>query len=246
MTCQEEIANMKIAMQGTIDRKPLVMALDDEPDILELLRVNLEKAGMEISTHLSPAPFITELETRIPDAIVLDIMLPDMDGLEICKRIRGDERIASVPILFLTARGDELDIILGLELGGDDYMVKPFSPKELIARLKAILRRSRSKKKEPETLPRIGGMEIDSNRHEVRIGEQKINLTATEFDILKILAQKPGWVFSRQMILDRLWGDEKDVLDRTIDVHIKNLREKLGPAGRLVQSIRGVGYKLEE
>jgi two-component system alkaline phosphatase synthesis response regulator PhoP len=173
-------------------------------------------------------------------------MLPDLDGLDICKRLKKDERTAAIPILILTAKGDETDVVLGLELGADDYMVKPFSPKELVARVHAVLRRPKITTAQTGGKWRIGDiLEIDDRLHAVRVGNHKIEVTATEFAILKVLVRNPKWVFSREQLLDKIWGDDKASLDRTIDVHVKNLRDKLGEAGRLIKSVRGVGYKLE-
>jgi two-component system phosphate regulon response regulator PhoB/two-component system alkaline phosphatase synthesis response regulator PhoP len=171
-------------------------------------------------------------------------MLPDTDGLEVCRRIRKSERLADIPVIMLTARGDEADKVVGLELGADDYVTKPFSVKELVARIHAVLRRPGG----AETGPRIvvGPLVIDLEKFEVTAGGERIELTATEFKILQLLASRKGRVFNRDQILDHLWGNEKAVIDRTVDVHIRNLREKLGEAAALIKNIRGVGYKLEE
>lgn len=225
--------------------KPMLFAVDDEGDILELIAIHAQKSGFHIKTFSRAEPMLTALAGEIPDLIILDLMLPDLDGLDVCKRLKKDERTAAIPILILTAKGDETDVVLGLELGADDYMVKPFSPKELVARVHAILRRK-------ATAADTGGkwriadiLEIDDRQHAVWVAGQKIEVTATEFAILKVLARNPGWVFSREKLLDRIWGEDKASLDRTIDVHVKNLRDKLAQAGRLIKSVRGVGYKLE-
>jgi DNA-binding response OmpR family regulator len=231
---------------ATAGGKPLVAALDDEPDILELISVNLKKSGFQVQTFLKVRPFFDFLERQVPDLIVLDLMLPDFDGMEVCKMVRRNPRWQEIPILMLTAKGDETDIVLGLELGADDYMVKPFSPKELAARIRAVLRRKKPPAPVTAREIKIGDLlTIDLNRHQVYVGEQEANLTRTEFTILNVMAEKPGWVFSREKLLTRLWGDEKFVIDRTIDVHIKNLRDKLGDAGQWIKNVRGVGYKLE-
>lgn len=226
--------------------KPLLFAVDDEADILELIAIHSRKAGFHIKTFSRAGPLLKALTEEIPDLIILDLMLPDLDGMEICKRLKKDERTAAIPILILTAKGDETDVVLGLELGADDYMVKPFSPKELVARVHAVLRRQKITTHETGSKWRIGDiLEIDDRQHAVRVAGQKIEVTATEFAILKVLARNPGWVFSREQLLDKIWGEDKTSLDRTIDVHVKNLRDKLGEAGRLIKSVRGVGYKLE-
>lgn len=232
----------------TVGRKPLIMAVDDEQDIRELIQVSLNRFGFDVMTFSAAAPFLNALEERLPDLVLLDLMLPDMDGMEVCRILKSTPDSAILPIIMLTARGDETDIVLGLELGADDYLVKPFSTKELAARIRAVLRRKgrEAEKKEDPRIQQVSErLVIDSNRHSARVDGEEVQLTKTEFTILAILAEHPGWVFSREKLLTRLWGDEKDVIDRTIDVHIKNLREKLGPAGSMVQNVRGVGYKLE-
>ena len=234
-------------MLETVDvMKPLLFAVDDEADILELVAIHARKAGFRIKTFDKAEPFLKALTGEIPDLIILDLMLPDLDGLDICKRLKKDERTAAIPILILTAKGDETDVVLGLELGADDYMVKPFSPKELVARVHAILRRPRVTATDTGSKWKIGDvLEIDDRQHGVWVAGHKIELTATEFAILKVLVRNPKWVFSREQLLDKIWGDDKASLDRTIDVHVKNLRDKLGEAGRMIKSVRGVGYKLE-
>ncbi len=223
---------------------PLIVALDDEADILELLRVNLRQAGFRYEGFLSAEELYRFLHKTKPDLILLDLMLPDMDGLDVCKYLRKTEDLAHIPVIMLTARSEESDKVLGLELGADDYLTKPFSVKELVARIHAVLRRPG----QPETARRIsaGPLLIDLDKHEVTSGGNPIALTATEFKILQFLASRKGRVFTRDQILDYLWGHEKAVVDRTVDVHIRNLREKLGPAAGLVKNVRGVGYKVEE
>lgn len=173
-------------------------------------------------------------------------MLPDINGLDICKILKKDREFETIPIIILTAKGDESDVIIGLELGSDDYMIKPFSVKELLSRIKAILRRSDSSDsyKNNRIIDIDGIIAIDKNLHRVLVNNKEIELTKTEFDILLILSNKRGWVFSREQLLDGLWGDEKFVIDRTIDVHIKHLRDKLGKYGKYIKNVRGVGYKL--
>ncbi len=226
--------------------KKLIFVVEDEPDILQLIAINLNKAGYDLEKFTEAGPMITLLSRQIPDLIILDLMLPDFDGLDICKTLRNDTRYAEIPIIMVTAKTEELDIVLGLELGADDYITKPFSPRELTARVKTILRRGKRQIESARKQIIIGDMlTIDSAKYEVWVQAEKIALTSTEFLILKLLAEKPGWVFSREKILNALWSNEKDVFDRTVDVHMKNLRDKLGEAGRLIKSIRGVGYKLE-
>jgi len=222
----------------------LIAVVDDEPDILELVSLHLKNAGFKVKQFLDGESFYRFIDTQIPDLIILDLMLPDMDGLEICKYLKRKDELASIPVIMLTAKSEETDKLLGLELGADDYVTKPFSPKELVARVKAVLRRhaptAETKKIE------IGNiLVIDLQKYEVFLEGKKIDLTSAEFKILHLLASKEGWVYNREQILDYLWGQEKVVLDRTIDVHIKNLREKLGKASKFIKNIRGVGYKLE-
>ncbi len=222
----------------------LIAIVDDEPDIVELVSINLKKAMFKVNGFSDAESFYRFLEEKIPDLIILDLMLPDADGLEICKYLKKEDKFSSIPIIMLTAKGDETDKILGLEFGADDYVTKPFSPRELVARVKAILRRRRNVE-ESGKLDVGGILIIDTEKYEVFVEGKRIELTSTEFRILKLLLSKKSKVFSRNDILDYLWGHDKIVLDRTIDVHIKNLREKLGKAGRFIKNIRGVGYKLE-
>jgi DNA-binding response OmpR family regulator len=227
------------------DRTYLIAVVDDDPDILELLSVQLKKAGMKVRTFPDAQPFYRFLQAEAPDLVILDLMLPDADGIEICRSLRREERLSDVPVIMLTARADELDRVLGLEMGADDYITKPFSSKELVARVKAVLRRSHPQERNAEKVEIGGVLTIDLQRHEVIAGGERVELTAVEFRILQFLASKRGWVFSRDSILDSLWGHDKVVTDRTIDVHVRHLREKLGPAAPLLKSVRGVGYKLE-
>jgi two-component system phosphate regulon response regulator PhoB/two-component system alkaline phosphatase synthesis response regulator PhoP len=223
----------------------LIAIVEDEPDIIELVTIHLTKAGFNVMSFTDGQKFFQFLEKNIPDLVILDLMLPDMDGLEICKYVRKKDEFFSIPIIMLTAKSEETDKILGLELGADDYVTKPFSPRELVARVKAVLRR-KAEKKETKQI-RIGKiLVLDIGRHEVTVSGKKTELTSTEFKILELLSSKKGWVFSREKILDYLWGEEKSVIDRTVDVHVRHLREKLGPASGLIKNIRGVGYKLEE
>lgn len=223
----------------------LIAIVDDEPDIRELVSLHLGRAGFMTETFEKADDFYRFLDSKMPDLVVLDLMLPDADGLDVCKILRKSDAYSRIPIIMLTAKGEETDRVLGLELGADDYVTKPFSPRELVARVKAVLRREI--KPEAEEIQNIAGiLSIDPGKHEVKLKGETVDLTSTEFRILRLLASKRGWVFSRDQMLDYLWGQEKAVLDRTIDVHIKHLREKLGEAAYLIKNIRGVGYKLEE
>jgi len=226
--------------------KELIAIIEDDPDILELIKINLKKENYRTKTFLNAKSFLSFIKNNTPNLILLDLMLPDIDGLEICKHLRKDEKYSKIPIIILTAKDSELDKIIGLELGADDYMTKPFSTRELIARVKAVLRRSSVNQKKSKKIKIDKILEIDLERYNVKISGKTINLTTTEFKILKILASNKGIVFSRQDILDDLWGTEKAVIDRTIDVHIRHLREKLGKASKYIKNIRGIGYKVSD
>jgi two-component system phosphate regulon response regulator PhoB/two-component system alkaline phosphatase synthesis response regulator PhoP len=222
-----------------------VAIVDDEPDLCELVSFHLRRAGFEMQTFLDGRTFLKYLDRHRPDLVILDLMLPDTDGFDICKYLRSNKEFATLPIIMLTAKGDETDRVLGLELGADDYITKPFSVKELVARVKAVLRRLEA----PQKIHRLDFgklLALDFEKHEVMVEGHKIELTSTEFKILGLLALNKGRVFSRDQILDHLWGQEKVVVDRTIDVHIRNLREKLGKAAVLIKNVRGVGYKVED
>lgn len=223
----------------------MIVVVDDEEDILQLVSLHLTKSGFNVKGFPDGDSFFRFVETQVPDLIILDLMLPDADGFEICKFIKKDAKLSHVPVIMLTARDGETDKVLGLELGADDYVTKPFSPRELVARVKAVLRRqlSDSESKKLEIGKEIA---IDLEKYEVTVNGEKVDLTATEFKILQLLASKKSWVFTRNQILDYLWSDEKYVLDRTVDVHVRNLREKLGDASRYIKSVRGIGYKLED
>jgi Response regulators consisting of a CheY-like receiver domain and a winged-helix DNA-binding domain len=223
----------------------VIAVIEDEPDIIELISLYLKKTGFRVEGFETGDGFLKFLPKRIPDLVILDLMLPDADGLEICKFLKKKDEFSAIPIIMVTAKGEETDRILGLELGADDYVTKPFSPKELVARVKAVLRRKT--KNEHAKVIEIGQiLSINPDKFEALVEGQKVELTSTEFRILELLASKKGWVFTRDKILDYLWGDEKLVLDRTVDVHVKNLREKLGKAKTLIKNVRGIGYKVEE
>ena len=226
---------------------PLIYVVDDEQDIVDLIALHLEKSNFQVQGFLDATTFYRQLNQKIPELIILDLMLPDEGGFEVCKHLKKEDQYADIPVIILSARIDETDKIIGLELGADDYVTKPFSPREMVARVKAVLRR---RKKEIASSGnkkiKIGDhIIIDPERFQVLMEGKDIFLTSTEFKILQLLASKQGWVFNREQILNYLWGDEKAVFDRTVDVHIKNMREKLGEKGHLIKNVRGVGYKLE-
>ncbi|MEN3013471.1 MAG: response regulator transcription factor [Endomicrobiia bacterium] len=225
--------------------KKIVAVVDDEEDILELIKVNLTKEGFEVHCFDTPKKFFNFIQQRIPDLVILDIMLPGIDGFEICKKIKSDAKLNNVPVIFLSAKSDEVDKVVGLELGADDYITKPFSVRELIARVKTVLRRQQTKQK--EKLIKIGNiLVINPDTYEVFVEGEKVELTTTEFKLLLVLAENKNKVFTRDQLLDYLWGTQKAVLDRTIDVHITHLREKLKKAASFIKNVRGVGYKISE
>ncbi len=225
-----------------------VAIVEDEKDILELVSLHLKREGFRTEGFKTGTEFLKSLESNLPSLIILDLLLPDLNGLEICKILKKDDRTSSIPIIILTAKGEETDIVLGLELGADDYVVKPFSPRELVARVRALLRRVHLDYS--STIKEIniknGFLVINPEKQEVKVENRIVELTGTEFKILKVLAEKKGWLFSRDKLLDIVWGEDKYVIDRTIDVHISHLRKKLGKAGKFIKNIRGMGYKLEE
>jgi len=225
--------------------KGTIAVVDDEIDILELVSIHLKKAGFTVKEFQDGGSLLAFLDKYIPDLIILDLMLPDMDGLEICKSLKKQEKFASIPIVMLTAKVEEMDKVLGLELGADDYVAKPFSPRELVSRVKAVLRRTKGRE-ESKTIKIGNNLLIYPQKYRVTVNGRNVDLTTTELKILRMLSERRGWVFSREQMLDYLWGEEKAVLDRTVDVHINHLREKLGKEGELIKNVRGVGYKLEE
>ncbi len=224
----------------------LIYIVDDEEDILELVEINLKKNFFKVKTFTAPCAFLKALEKEKPDLAVLDIMMPQTDGFELSRIMKSDKKFADIPIIFLSAKSDESDKVTGLELGADDYVAKPFSVKELMARIKTVLRRVKPKEPSSHSSKQSANIILDKEKFTVHSGNKKINLTTSEFKILELLLSKPGIVFSREKILDYLWGEDKLVIDRTIDVHIKNLRDKLGAQGKMIKNIRGVGYKIDE
>lgn len=222
----------------------IIAVVEDDPDIRCLISETLTGGGYVVDGFGSARDFRSYLDKQQPDLVILDLMLPDADGMEVCRSLRNDKATAAIPVIILTARDTEMDKVHGLELGADDYITKPFSIRELLARVRARLRRVEAAA--PEAVLEVGGViRIDPAAHEVTLDGTLLSLTITEFRILQILAERKGRVFSREQLLDRLWGNEKYVIDRTIDVHIKNLRDKLGEHAGLVRSIRGVGYKID-
>ncbi len=226
--------------------KEKILVVDDEEDILELLRFNLSREGCQVFCASSGEEALRLVRSEIPDLIVLDLMLPGIDGLEVTRRLKSAPNTKHLPIVMLTAKGEEADIVTGLELGADDYVTKPFSPRILVARVKAVLRRKVKEAPEETSVIRIHDLIIDPRRHEVLVNGEPVVLTFTEFGILNYMARRPGWVFTRFQIVDAVKGEDYPVTDRSVDVQIVGLRKKLGPAGKYVETVRGVGYRFKE
>lgn len=222
-----------------------ILIIDDEVDLRNLLDYNLKKEGYKVVTAHDGHSGIDQTLSEKPDLIVLDIMMPNLDGLEVCQLLRNNSKTATIPILMLTAKADEADKVIGLELGADDYMVKPFGIRELLARVKALLRRKDREENISEVLS-VGELTIDSGRRKVSLSNRNIELTTTEFNILKALSARRGRVMRRDILLDEALGQDSVVLDRTIDVHIASLRRKLGKAAELIETVRGIGYRIKE
>ena len=223
-----------------------ILVVEDERDILQLVKLYLEKEGYRVSTAATGPDGLKAARAEHPDLLVLDLMLPDMDGLEICKRLRGDQQTATLPIIMLTAKAEESDTVIGLELGADDYVTKPFSPKALVARVKALLRRVERSKDEAPSRSTYGPLVVDRSRHEVTANGRDVTLTAKEFGLLEYLLQHPGRVLTRDILLNAVWGYEYYGSTRTIDVHVRRLKQKIPLLNDAIVSIKSLGYKLKE
>ena len=220
-----------------------ILVIEDEPDIRKNLEYNLAREGFSVIGAASISEAESNLSAQTFNLILLDLMLPDGSGLDLCKKIKADSKTESIPVIILTAKDDEVDKVVGFEIGADDYVTKPFSVRELILRVKAVLKRGTEKKDILEVERKFGDLRIDIDSHEVYVDDSKINLTALEFKLLRQLVDTRGRVQSRDQLLSEVWGYSSDVTTRTVDTHVKRLREKLGPMGKYVQTIRGVGYK---
>lgn len=223
-----------------------ILVVDDEEDILELVDHTLSRGGFKVIRAMAGEEALDILRKEKPSAVLLDLMLPGMDGLTVARLIKGDQMTRNIPIIMLTARGEEPDIVIGLEIGADDYVTKPFSPRVLLARIKAVLRRRAKDDTEIQKPISIHNIVIDLGRHQVTVDDKIMQLTFTEFAILHFLAKRPGWVFTRSQIVDAVKGDDYFVTDRAVDVQIVGLRKKLGEAGSLIETVRGIGYRLRE
>ncbi len=227
--------------------KERILVVDDEEDILELVRYNLAREGYQVIRATSGEKCLQKAASEKPDLIVLDLMLPGMDGLEVAKILKNNSKTLHIPIIMLTAKGEEADIVTGLELGADDYITKPFSPRILIARVRAVIRRKDKSKKDDdlETI-QVHDIVINPRKREILANGKPVDLTFTEFQVLCYLAKRPGWVFTRTQIVDAVRGDDYPVTDRSVDVQIVGLRKKLGSCGRYIETVRGVGYRFRE
>jgi len=220
-----------------------ILVIEDDADIQELIRFNLEKEGYKVTCRGSGEEGLKTLGSMDPDMILLDLMLPGVDGLAVCRQIRAAEATRQVPVIMLTAKGAESDVVAGLEVGADDYIVKPFSPRVLLARVRAISRRVKERQQDVKDLIKRGVLEIDNLHHQVRLENKPLDLTLTEFRVLELLARRPGVVFTRYQIVDAVKGEDYPVTDRSVDVQIVGLRKKLGAHSHLVETVRGVGYR---
>jgi len=226
--------------------KENILVVEDEEDILDIIRVTLTREGYRVTGVTSGEDALRSVLSRAPDLVLLDLMLPGISGLEVCRRIKGDPRTASIPVIMVTARGEETDIVTGLELGADDYIPKPFSNRVLVARIHAVIRRKKETAVDPNTPIRIHDLTIHPGRHEVICRQERIELTATEFRLLGVLARRPGWVMTRDQIVNAVKGEDYPVTERSVDVQIVGLRRKLGKRGAYIETVRGVGYRFSE
>ena len=224
---------------------PKILVVDDEPDAVELIEFNLKGAGNEVVTAADGNEALKKARASLPDLIVLDLMLPEVDGLEVCKILRRDPATSAIPVIMLTAKAAEIDRVLGLELGADDYITKPFSPRELVLRVKNLLKRGQNDEEKKDRY-QVGDLSIDVPRHLVAVQGKRVELTATEFKLLTVLAQRRGRVQSREQLLHDVWEYDNLIDTRTVDTHMRRLREKLGLAAKYLDTVRGVGYRFVE
>jgi two-component system phosphate regulon response regulator PhoB len=222
-----------------------ILIVEDEPDVLDLVAFHLKKAGFQVATARDGTAGLTKARDLLPALLVLDLMLPGLDGTEVCKRLKADPKTAHIPILMLTAKAEEVDRVLGLELGADDYVTKPFSPRELVLRVRRLLERVRGVVKPAEVLTQ-GDLVVDLAKHEALVKNRPVELTATEFKLLATLMERRGRVQTRDTLLHDVWGYEGDVDTRTVDTHVRRLREKLGKVADLIETVRGVGYRFAD
>ena len=223
-----------------------VLVVEDEEDIMEVIRFNLEKEGYEVNQALSGEKALQVVENNLPSLVLLDLMLPGINGLDLCRIFKQNDRTKAIPVIMLTAKSEDADIVAGLEMGAEDYITKPFSPRVLVARVRTILRRRESGVKDDSSVIQVEGMQIHPGRHEVTMGDNVVDLTPSEFRILHYLARRPGWVYSRDQIIDAIRGHGYVVTDRAIDVQVVGLRKKLGDYGKFIETVRGIGYRFRD
>ncbi len=223
-----------------------VLVVEDEEDIMEVIRFNLEKEGYEVNQALSGEKALQVIENNLPSLVLLDLMLPGINGLDLCRIFKQNDRTKAIPVIMLTAKSEDADIVAGLEMGAEDYITKPFSPRVLVARVRTILRRRESGVKDDSSVIQVEGMQIHPGRHEVTMGDNVVDLTPSEFRILHYLARRPGWVYSRDQIIDAIRGHGYVVTDRAIDVQVVGLRKKLGDYGKFIETVRGIGYRFRD
>ena len=228
--------------------KEHILVIEDEEDIQALVQYNLAREGFRVTGSLTGEEGLQQARAGAPDLILLDLMLPGMDGLEVCRALKKNAETQAIPVVMMTAKGEEADVVAGLELGADDYVTKPFSPKVLIARVRAVLRRGvrEAAQESEESVIRVRDLVIHPGRNEVTVGGDPVELTYTEFRVLHFLASRPGWVFTRYQIVNAVRGDDYSVTDRAVDVQIVGLRKKLGPCGSYIETVRGVGYRFKD
>lgn len=222
-----------------------ILVVDDEPDIVDLISYNLKKEGYDVISAANGTEAINQATAR-PDLVLLDVMMPEIDGFEVCRRLKSNTRTASIPVIFLTARSGEFEEILGLEIGADDFIQKPISPRKLLVRIKAVLRRKDFSPNQHRQVIEEDNLRIDRSSFSARLGSRDLLLPKKEFEILALLAENKGRVFSREMLLNQVWGSEVVVGDRTIDVHVRRIREKLGDSADLLETVKGVGYRFRD
>ena len=223
-----------------------VLVVEDEEDIMEVIRFNLEKEGYEVHQALSGEKALQVIENNLPSLVLLDLMLPGINGLDLCRIFNQNDRTKAIPVIMLTAKSEDADIVAGLEMGAEDYITKPFSPRVLLARVRTVLRRRETGVKDDSSVIQVEGMQIHPGRHEVTMGENVVDLTPSEFRVLHYLARRPGWVYSRDQIIDAIRGHGYVVTDRAIDVQVVGLRKKLGDYGKFIETVRGIGYRFRD
>jgi len=240
-----DVSHAGLRGESTVTKKEIFVVEDDE-GILELLRYNLTREGFAVASAADGEDAVKAIPRKLPDLILLDLMLPGLDGLEVCRMLKKNPKTAQIPIVMVTAKGEESDIVAGLELGADDYITKPFSLKVLVARVRTILRRKEERAAEKDAVIRIHDIVINPGRHEVIVKGKPVELTFTELKLLHLLAGRPGWVMTRQQIVDAVRGEDYAVTDRSVDVQIVGLRKKLGAQADCIETVRGVGYRFKE